>query len=239
VEDNQQPAHQQEDRPVISERQRAALAEIRIVSSRLRGDLSTTDEAEVQKEGFSRLNDYWAVQMSEPMQTAKFAQLLYSHTLTAWVGPKDTVSLVKLDMDDALRFAFETRQPWIIRDGLDALGDLANLYLHPTAAARWLLSLPKRRHLVPPALRAFLVEANKQPADYRTGFAGHPSSMHLIEAEMCRRGASGEILSTLKAECEHLAQWQRHAHPNAPPAKAKSIGNGLRQVYNELKPKKA
>jgi hypothetical protein len=154
VDDNEQPVHQQEDRPVISDRQRAALAENRIVSSRLRGDETTTDETEVQKEGFRSLNDYWTVQMSEPMETAKFVQLLYSHTLTPGVGRKDTVSLVKLDIDDALRFAFRTRQPWIIRD--DELDDLENLYLHPIAAARWLLSLPKRRHLLPPTLRAFL-----------------------------------------------------------------------------------
>jgi hypothetical protein len=39
---------------------------------------------------------------------------------------------------------------------------IANFRVRPRAAAKWLLRKPKREHLVPPSLRAFL-EVKEQP----------------------------------------------------------------------------
>src|SRR5690348_12945374 len=41
----------------------------------------------------------------------------------------------------------------------------------------------------------------------RTGFAGRPSSRHLLEAEMKRRAKVGDLKSSLREEARELADW--------------------------------
>jgi len=43
------------------------------------------------------------------------------------------------------------------------------------------------------------------------------------------------LLTTLSAECKYLVEWLTKTHPEAPLIKAKSLGNGLRDVHAELK----
>ena len=101
---------------------------------------------------------------------------------------------------------------------------------------------PLRAYILPLGLRAFL-EASKQPGEgdkgtdaaYSTGCAGRPTSKPLLETEMRRRAASGELLPTLSAECEYLERWLSEAHSEASPTTAKTIKNSLRHVYRELK----
>jgi hypothetical protein len=160
--------------------------------------------------------------------------------------PFDSRTGVRTLVENALRSALEANEPWFIKDPVPLLrdavrADLERLKLDPCAATKWLLSKPKRRDLVPPGLRAFL-EASERPGDegvdavYSTGCAGRPTLKHLCEAEMRRRADTGDLLSTLNAECKYLVeQWLPVAHPKAAVVKAKSIMNSLRHVYKELK----
>lgn len=73
------------------------------------------------------------------------------------------------------------------------------------------------------------------PASDKSGGAGRPSSMHLVEDEMRRRAASGEMLGSLNNEAEHLSQWLSLTHRNSAPAKPGTIKNSLRATYRALK----
>jgi hypothetical protein len=63
---------------------------------------------------------------------------------------------------------------------------------------------------------------------------GRPSIMPEIEAEMRRRAAEEQLLGSLRAESEALAEWTRANHPDRPPPKARSIARQLASVYREL-----
>jgi len=76
---------------------------------------------------------------------------------------------------------------------------------------------------------------NAHSTTYRTGAAGRPTSMHLIEAEMRRRFDAREQLPTMRQEAEHLSQWLPMEHPLAAPTKPKTIKNQLGARYKQLK----
>jgi hypothetical protein len=60
--------------------------------------------------------------------------------------------------------------------------------------------------------------------------------MHLVEQEFERRCRESEvILSSLKAEAEHLAEWLKRNHPNAPRLTARTIENNIRDRYRKVK----
>jgi hypothetical protein len=142
--------------PVISRRGHAALAHQRIVNSRLTGD-GTSDEDNVRKENFTDLNHYWRVQLSEQMPALNFAHLLISHAVDNRTAYGQTHLLAMVDVRDTLRFAAETNAPWVVKDPTAPdPNDPASFRVRPRAAAKWLLRKPKREHLVPPSLRAFL-----------------------------------------------------------------------------------
>src|SRR5205823_4542542 len=65
----------------------------------------------------------------------------------------------------------------------------------------------------------------------RTGFAGRPSSRHLLEAEMKRRAKVGDLKSSLRQEAKELADWLRLMHSEFPPAMANTIRNSLADLY--------
>lgn len=72
-------------------------------------------------------------------------------------------------------------------------------------------------------------------AIYRSGFQGQPTSKHLIEAELHRRGESGEISQTLAAEFEYLVGWLKQTYPAAPTPTAKTVKNNIRDLYKKLR----
>ena len=74
---------------------------------------------------------------------------------------------------------------------------------------------------------------NQEP--FRTGFAGRPSSRHLLEAEMKRRAKVGDLKSSLREEARELAGWLRLMHPEFPPATANTIRNSLADLHRELR----
>ena len=63
---------------------------------------------------------------------------------------------------------------------------------------------------------------------------GRPTCMPEIEAELCRRGTAGELLTPKTAEFEYLTEWAiSHCKDADPPSKAwtqKKLG----KVYDEL-----
>jgi hypothetical protein len=237
MEDIRDPACEQE--PIVNTRMRVARAEQRIVDSRLTGD-GVHDEANVQKEGFKDPEEYWGVQLSEPMPATRFVQMIYAHTSdnrTAFNSEID--KLKRLDIWAALKLAIEDGQPWIKTHNSK---NPNKWMLDPLAATRWIARLPKRAHVLPPSLRAFLAADKQSRGDegmdvISTGLPGRPTSMHLLEAEMRRRDATGELLPRLSNECEYLARWLHKVHPKEPAATAKTIENRLRGVYRELKQK--
>jgi hypothetical protein len=110
--------------------------------------------------GYQNANEYWHVAMSEPMKATKFSHLLAIHMLnpTERLSEFDRRSMAQRLIESALRLALKTDENWFIKAGPSA--GLADVMVHPRKAAEWLLSMPKRKCLVPPGLRAFL-EANK------------------------------------------------------------------------------
>ena len=67
----------------------------------------------------------------------------------------------------------------------------------------------------------------------RTGFAGRPSSAHLIRQEHGRRLNSLEAHESVAAEARALAFWLENEHPYMPAAKPKSIENNIRDKHRK------
>jgi hypothetical protein len=73
--------------------------------------------------------------------------------------------------------------------------------------------------------------------DKKRSFAGRPSVMRRIVAEMERRAAVGALESTLRAEAGVLADWAKTNIPDAQIPKRGSLENAVRPRYWELKQK--
>lgn len=122
--------------------------------------------------------------------------------------------------------------------------DLSKLRVRPRAAAEWMLAMPKRRHLVPPSLGAFLTrqpsaeverkEAAELAQTYRTGAPGRPTSAHLVKLKLAERATEGETLKTCKAEAEWLSTWLKHEHPGVPQMKPKTLQTIIAKEYKEI-----
>ncbi len=66
-----------------------------------------------------------------------------------------------------------------------------------------------------------------------TGAPGRPSSIHLVHPEHARRLKTGEALTRVSDEAEHLAAWFKKAHSSLQPPTAKTIENAIRSVHRE------
>jgi hypothetical protein len=104
---------------------------------------------------------YWETQLSEPVLVYKFARLLAVHIAESC----EQLDLAIFAIIMAFRDAAEASEDWFIGDirPLLALEDgernfvsLRGIKVRPRAAAQWLLTKPKRQHLVPGSLRSFL-----------------------------------------------------------------------------------
>jgi len=198
------------------------------------------DDNFFREEGYRGAAEYWAAAMSQPMKASSFAHLLSVHLMDPIerAGEFDRRTKVHQNLDSALRSAAGTGAPWFIKDAVAGADDLDRAMVRPRAAAEWLLSLPTRRDLVPPGLRAF-IEAGGQSGvaePMKSGAPGKPNYMHLVEAEMHARAGRRELRPTMKEEAEHLSRWLIETHPGAPPLKPKTIGNRLGILYKRLRP---
>jgi hypothetical protein len=105
--------------------------------------------------------DYWYAQLSEPVAVYKFAYVLAVHAAEC----ADQLELATISIIRAFRDAAEAGEDWLVGDTgpLIALEDrqrnfktLDKIKVRPRAAVHWLLSKPKRQHLVAASLRRFL-----------------------------------------------------------------------------------
>jgi hypothetical protein len=104
---------------------------------------------------------YWEAHLSEPISVYSLA-----HVLSAHLAEKaEQLELVRIAIIRAFRDAVEAGERWFIGDtspllaleqGQTSFENLGKVKVKPRAAAEWLLSKPKRSHLVPGSLRMVL-----------------------------------------------------------------------------------
>jgi hypothetical protein len=104
---------------------------------------------------------YWDAHLSEPMSLYSLAYVLSAH-----VAEKiEQLEYAKIAIIRAFRdaaaagercFTGEITRLLAVEDSQTDFGGLSELKVHPRAAVEWLLSKPKREHLVPQSLRRFL-----------------------------------------------------------------------------------
>lgn len=70
---------------------------------------------------------------------------------------------------------------------------------------------------------------------YRTGVPGRPNSRRWVEAEFEARCERNEVLGTLRAESDDLAEWLKGKHPQVATMRPKSVENVIRKKYREHK----
>lgn len=112
---------------------------------------------------------YWDARLSEPTLAYTLA-----HTLSAHLAEKvEQLELAKIAIIRAFRDAAEAGESWFIGDispllaieeGQRNFGNLRKVKVHPRDAVAWLLSKPRREHLVPGTLRTFLRGKSPSPA---------------------------------------------------------------------------
>jgi hypothetical protein len=103
---------------------------------------------------------FWEVECSEPVTLFRFARVL------ATTAPRGAArhELTELALKDAIRNAAVSGEDCFVGDPAPLrraatvrdLADTGNLRVDVRKAAEWLLDKPKRRHLVPASLAAFL-----------------------------------------------------------------------------------
>jgi len=132
--------------PPAPRRRRLAMADLLIAHAR---STTGTDGNAYAEAGFRSPDEYWADATSEPMEVSKFVHRLVIHFLT----PSEDGDYYKRDLEVALHTAAVNGESWFI----EVPGKECKL--RPRDAAQWLLSMPKREHLVPVGLRAFLEDS--------------------------------------------------------------------------------
>src|SRR5262249_7831823 len=125
-------------------------------------------EAEIFQAAYGdrRGRRYWEAHLSEPMPVYSFANVLSAH-----VAEKvEQLETARIAIIRALRDAAQAGECWFsgdtslllaIEDGQTDFGNLGKVKVHPRAAVDWLLSKPKREHLVPETVRRFLKSGGK------------------------------------------------------------------------------
>ncbi len=102
---------------------------------------------------------YWGAHLSEPIGAYSLAHMLSVHV----AGGAEQLEMARIAIMRAFRDAAAAREHWFVgdtslavEDGQTNFAELNKLKVHPRAAVEWLLSKPKREHLVPESLRKFL-----------------------------------------------------------------------------------
>src|SRR5271170_3646600 len=104
--------------------------------------------------GYRDADEYWRVAISEPMPATSFARLLDFHQIdpAEQLYGFDPISRVLRLLYVALNLAIDSGESFFIGNPRS----LKDAMLRPRDAALWLLSMPKRKELVPAGLRALL-----------------------------------------------------------------------------------
>ncbi len=104
---------------------------------------------------------YWHAQLSEPIRVYTLAYTLSAH-LAENVQQLETAKIAIIrafrDASEAgeLTFIGDISPLLAVKDGQTNFEELSRIKIEPRGAVEWLLSKPKREHLVPASLRRFL-----------------------------------------------------------------------------------
>jgi hypothetical protein len=115
---------------------------------------------------------YWDAHLSEAIPVYSLAHVLSAHLAER----VEQLEMARIAIIRAFRDAAEAGERWFTGDtssllameyGQTNLENLGKLKVHPRAAVEWLLSKPKREHLVPDSLRRFLQSRGEPTAARR------------------------------------------------------------------------
>ena len=104
---------------------------------------------------------YWDAHLSEPIRVYTLAHVLSAHL----AEQAEQLEWARIAIIRAFRDAAEAGEQWFtgdttpllaVEDGQTNFEGLAKIKLYPRPAVEWLLSKPKREHLVPTSLQRFL-----------------------------------------------------------------------------------
>ena len=125
--------------------------------------------------------EYWEGLLSEPMPLYSLA-----HVLSAQLAENvEQLEMAKIAIVRAFRDAAEAGEPWFTGDtspllamerGQTNFEGLDMLKVHPRDAVEWLLSKPRREHLVSNSLRGFLQSVG-EPTDAKARIAPLPRKL--------------------------------------------------------------
>jgi hypothetical protein len=112
---------------------------------------------------------YWDANLSEPLPVYSLAYVLSAHV----AEKAEQLEMVRIAIIRAFRDAAAAGERWFtgetapllaVEDSQTNFEGLGKVKVHPRAAVEWLLSKPKREHLVPECLRRFL-QSGGEPAN--------------------------------------------------------------------------
>jgi hypothetical protein len=128
---------------------------------------------------------YWNAHLSESISIFKLAHILSGHlaeSVEQW-------EMARIAIIRAFRDAAEAGESWFVGQtahllttdhGQPDFKEIAKVKLHPRAAIEWLLSKPKREHLVPESLRRFL-QSEREPPDANAPTTARPVTQKIAE----------------------------------------------------------
>jgi hypothetical protein len=121
---------------------------------------------------------YWDAHLSEPIRVYTLAYTLSAHLAES----VQELEMAKIATIRAFRDAAQAGERWFtgettpllaVEDNQTNFDGLGKVKVHPRAAVEWLLSKPKREHLVPGSLRRFL-QSGEEPTNAKAPTAPRP-----------------------------------------------------------------
>jgi hypothetical protein len=128
---------------------------------------------------------YWDAHLSEAVPVYSLAHILSGHLAES----VEQLEMARIAIMRAFRDAAEAGERWFIgeitpllamEDGQTNFGNLGKVKVHPRAAVEWLLSKPKREHLVPSSLRKFL-QSGGEPTGFKATTGSRPVTPKIAE----------------------------------------------------------
>ena len=156
-----------------------------------------SDEDCYRAAGFKDNAHFWGILFSEPMKALNYTQLLARYFRDPMRSPCEM--LKRKGLEEALCRALDCGETWFIRNSQRperGPSDLHRLFVEPRKATEWLLSKPKRKHLIPDGLRCYLEEKPAEAMQQREKtLTGRPQAADwqiisdAIQHECKKRGA--------------------------------------------------
>jgi hypothetical protein len=128
---------------------------------------------------------YWDAHLSEAIPVYLLANILSAHLAESVQQLEMAIIAIILAFRDAAHagerwFTGETAPLLAVQDGQTNFEGLGKVKVHPRAAVEWLLSKPKREHLVPESLRR-LLQSGGEPTNAKAPTARRPVTEKIAE----------------------------------------------------------